>query len=145
MNVDIEKEHIQQAIGEFNAFSAGEKPIEFQELYEKALLFLEAYEQLEKQTQEKFTPRSMDTAPTDGTVIWILTNDFGWVEGFWDSESEDYYKSNMVSPGYDPENSKGTWVGTTVSHSGGDRRLYLSFHPKAWMPKLPTPKGEFDE
>lgn len=142
--MDIEKEHIRQAISEFNAFSAGEKTIDFKELYETALFFLVAYEELEKHLQENFTPRSMDTAPTDGTYIMLRTQDDDWVEGRWCAETDDFYKSNKrFAAVYDPENCKGTWV-ANYGDSDGDRRMYCGMTPNAWMPKLPKLRGEVD-
>lgn len=97
-----------------------------------------------KKLKEQFTLQPMDTAPTDGTDIWILTSDFGWVEGHWCAETEDFYKSQKGWASYDPENSMGTWV-TNYGDSQRERRMYCGMTPTAWMPKLPTLRDFSDE
>lgn len=85
----------------------------------------------------------IDTAPRDGREILIETADFGWVNGRWDAERIDFYKSQKGWASYDPENMQGTWVSTRVECCGRgpdgeyDPRLFCGATPKRWMPKPP--------
>jgi hypothetical protein len=83
----------------------------------------------------------MESAPTDGTHIIILTSDFGAVECYWDEKTIDFYKSKPTTAVYDPENMHGTWVTTNWVLSGStddDRRLICGMLPIGWIPKPPT-------
>lgn len=85
--------------------------------------------------------QDIETAPTDGTKILLLTSDFGAVEGWWDTKVENYYKSRKGSASYDPDNAHGDWTSHWQVGANPDRRLHCGCTPHFWMP-LPQPPSD---
>lgn len=84
--------------------------------------------------------QNLKDAPYDGTVVIILTADFGAVEAYWDAESPDFYSEHK---GEVPL-KMGAWKHTNWYLYGScerdgsfikDRRLFCGETPKAWIPK----------
>lgn len=129
-----DNKQVSEAVSLLRAIHHGE-PFSIGPLQAAAESVRRAYEEL----YDRFKPRPMQTAPTDGTVIFIQTNDGCWLEGYWDAEQPDFYKSDPYFAGvYDSENCMGTWVAVYYSDESGDHRLYCGMTPAAWMPRLPT-------
>jgi len=84
--------------------------------------------------------RPIKTAPKDGISILLLTSDFGAVEGCWDIDETNFYKSQEGWASYDPDNAQGEWVSHWQIGDGADRRLYCGSTPHYWAP-LPAPIG----
>lgn len=78
----------------------------------------------------------LSSAPRDGTHVSLLTSDFGAVEGWWDVNVPNFYKSQEGWASYDPENAQGDWVSEWQIGDGRDEygRLYCGATPQAWAP-----------
>lgn len=136
-----DNKQVSESVALLRAIHHGE-PFRIEQLQNAADAVRRAYEEL----YDRFKPRPMQTAPTDGTVILIQTSEGRWLEGYWDAEQQDFYKSDPYFAGvYDPENCIGTWVAVYYADESGDRRLYCGMSPAAWMPRLPTVHVDDDE
>lgn len=82
--------------------------------------------------------KRMNSAPKDRPIL-ILTADFGALEGRWDVDTVDFYKSQEGWASYDPENAQGTWISYQVE--GDDKRLYCGYSPYGWA-ELPSTEAE---
>ena len=84
--------------------------------------------------------RHIISAPRDGTPILLETSDFGWVQGYWDANVTNFYKSQEGWDSYDPDNAQGDWVSDRTLPTGkgesdnGERRLYCGLTPHYWLP-----------
>ncbi|KZC99707.1 MULTISPECIES: hypothetical protein [unclassified Thalassospira] len=83
--------------------------------------------------------RSMMDAPRDGSHILIETSDFGWIEGYWNADVTNFYKSQEGWSSYDPENAQGDWCSVVpfAGQNPDDRRLYCGCTPQRWLPLPP--------
>lgn len=84
--------------------------------------------------------RPIETAPKDGTNILLLTSDFGAVEGWWDKNETNFYKSQKGWASYDPDNQQGDWVSNWRTPGDDDCRLFCGATPHWWQPLTPKPK-----
>ena len=79
--------------------------------------------------------RSIITAPRNGTRILLLTSDFGAVEGWWNKDVANFYKSQRGWASYDPENATGDWVSNwRIGAADEHGRLFCGATPLAWAP-----------
>jgi hypothetical protein len=80
--------------------------------------------------------RRISTAPRDGTHVLLLTSDFGAVEGWWNANIPNFYKSQEGWASYDPENAQGDWVSEWSVGEPPDKhhRLFCGETPVAWKP-----------
>ncbi|MEH3108992.1 MAG: hypothetical protein PGN22_02675 [Agrobacterium cavarae] len=53
--------------------------------------------------------KSMDDAPIDRDIL-LKTSDFGVVQGRWDMQVTNFYKSQEGWASFDPDNAQGDWV-----------------------------------
>lgn len=82
----------------------------------------------------------IESAPKDGTHILLLSSDFGAVEGWWDEDETNFYKSQEGWASYDADDMKGDWISHWQIGCGTDRRLYCGCTPKRWMPLTARPE-----
>ncbi|MEH3108911.1 MAG: hypothetical protein PGN22_02270 [Agrobacterium cavarae] len=76
--------------------------------------------------------KSMEVAPTDRDIL-LKTSDFGVVQGRWDMQVTNFYKSQEGWASFDPDNAQGDWVSDFYVSTDGERRLFCGFTPHAWM------------
>jgi hypothetical protein len=84
--------------------------------------------------------KSMDTAPQDGTHLLLLTSDFGPVEGWWDANRINFYKSQKGWASHDPKHALGEWCSYLTANDPNDPRMFCGMTPHFWMELPPTPQ-----